>query len=191
MLVHAHEGVTGSAVEDRRERCADISGGPVPPRPRRERYRSGQFRECREPRHRQRAHRIVQRASGSVGGTKRRIRVHVAIDLADPERGLVGVQRRQLTGGESGGRVSNDDAVEVPGSAAGQGRQRDGFRGRGAGRIYLRIGDTFVGQRRPPRCGGDVGGAISDEQDPQVERVGRRRSGRGVGGGRQPSTCHG
>ena len=123
----------------------------------------------------------VERAARRVGDPERRGRVHVPVDLAYAEGGLVAGERCQCARRIVPWRIRDDDAVVVARAAAGQRGQADRLVARRPRSVDERIGNPLAVQRGTPRGRGHVCRPLADQQDLHGQLL-RTRNARGCGG---------
>ena len=178
VLVYPGQHLPGRVGDQWRVGGPGVHRGPVAVGAGGERDRALELGEGGQPGRGQRPGGAVQGPSAHVGQAQGGGGVGIAVDLAHAERGLVGVQRGQLPGGEVRRVIGDDHAVEVAGGAAGQRGQRHRLARRRARRVDLGVGHPLRGQRGLPGRRRGIGRPVPDQQDLQVQRVRRGRRGR-------------
>ena len=176
MLVHPGQRVPGGVVQDRGVGSPGVHRSGVTVGAGVKRDRARKRREGSQARG-------GQRPGGAIQGRARhqglpQVRGGVPVDLAHAERGLIGIQRGQLTGGEGRRRVGDHDPVEVPRASRRQRRQGHRLRTVRTRGVDLGVAHPLVGQPGRPGRRGRVRSPSPDPPDQQDIQVQRRRSGR-------------
>ena len=165
MLVHARQGVPGGVGDERRVGGPGVHRGPVAVTASVKRDGPFELGEGGQAGSGQGPGGAIQGTSGRFGHAQGRGGVHVAVELAHAEGGLIGVQRGQLPRGIVARGIRDDDAVVVADVAAGQRRQADGLSG---GRT--RSGDQ--GERHPSLFSAACQAAVVTSAEPSpISRI--------------------